>query len=381
MLVLLFSLVSADLFQNKAQSEPKVFIGVDVAYGDENIVYNVTQAVKGYANLIILGSLDLTRNTTKLTSVCDYLYNNGFYFMVYVGFAKTGYLPPQGPDPSFFQMGIKRWGSKLLGAYVFDEVGGKQLDNFFEKPVPVASNYSDAANHFLLGVAPYLSIYKGGVYYDVPDMKLFTSDYALYWYDYLSGYDVVFGEFVGNESRQLAVAQVRGAATTQGKDWGAIITFNSPGITTGMALENASELYNDMMIAWQNDAKYIVVFDSPGNFSVPLTPTGILDSDHLLAMKNFWNYAMTHERLDVTKVKVAYVLPTDYGYGFRGPKDTIWGLWPANDLSSKVWNDATSLIETYGTKIDIVYENRTDSIPANLPYQTLIYWNGTIIQK
>jgi hypothetical protein len=378
--VLLFSFLGVDLYLNNKPAQPKIFIGVDVAYGDENLVYNVTKAVAGYANLIILGSLTITKNTTLLTTVCDYLYQNNFYFMVYVGFAKVGYLPPQGPDPSFFQMATQRWGSKFLGTYMFDEVGGKQLDNFAEQPVPAANNNTDAADHYILGVAPYLAIYKGGVYYNIPDMKLFTSDYGLYWYDYLSGYDGIFCEFVENQSRQIAIALDRGAATAQGKSWGAIITFNSCG-ATGSCLENASELYNDMMLSWQNNAKYIIVFDSPGNFTTQLTPAGILTTDHLAAMKNFWNYALNHPQPAPKQVKTAYVLPTDYGYGFRGPDDNLWGLWPADNLSAKVWNEANSLISTYGTKLDIVYENRTDSIQVSLPYQTLIYWNGTTIQK
>jgi hypothetical protein len=326
---LLLGFLTTSLFSGNG-SEEKVFVGVDIAYGDESAVYNVTEAVAGYANLIVLGSLQLTTNTTKLTNVCDYLYQKGFYFIVYVGFAKTGYLPPRGPEPSFFQMANHRWGDKFLGAYMFDEAAGKQLDaGTAERPVIFANNFSDAAIRFILGVEPYLNLYKGGVYYDVPDMKLYTSDYALYWYDYLLGYDVVFGEFVGNNSRQITVALTRGAATSQGKQWGAIITFGSSG-ETGSYLENASQLYSDMTTAWQNGARYIVVFDSPLNATG--TPLGILTQEHLDVMKRFWNDIKNHPQAEQPLVDTAYVLPRDYGYGFRGPSDTIWGLWPSDAL-------------------------------------------------
>ena len=53
----------------------------------------------------------------------------------------------------------------------------------------------------------------------------YTSDYALYWFDYKAGYDTVFTEFGWNNSRQMDIALCRGAATVKGKDWGAIITW------------------------------------------------------------------------------------------------------------------------------------------------------------
>ncbi len=40
-----------------------------------------------------------------------------------------------------------------------------------------------------------------------------------------------------------------------------------------------------------------------------------------------------------------------------------------------------NLLEKQALSIDIVYENRIDSQPINLPYNKLIYWNGTVIQK
>jgi hypothetical protein len=374
------ALISVALFSRMPSTEPDVFVGVDVAYGDENAVYKVTEAVKGYANLIILGSLNVTTNTTKLVNVCDYLYKNGFHFIVYVASAKVGALPPEGPDPSFFQIAIGRWGDKFLGAYMFDEVGGKQVDNATVKPVPAANTFSDAAIHFILGVEPFLSLYKGGVYYAVPEMKLFTSDYALYWYDYLSGYNVVFGEFVGNQSRQVTVALCRGAAYSQNKEWGVVITSTlcQPG-QPQLCLENGSELYNDMVFAWQSGATYIVVFDSPLNSTG--SRYGILTQEHFEAIRSFWDYVKSHSRHEKFHADVAYVLPTDYGYGFRGPNDKIWGLWRADALAPKVWSDANSLLATYGMNLDIVYEKSTDNVPTSLPYRTLIFWNGTTIQR
>jgi len=54
---LLFVFVGANLLSNEKQTEPSLFIGVDIASGNETCVYRVADAVSGVANLIILGSL------------------------------------------------------------------------------------------------------------------------------------------------------------------------------------------------------------------------------------------------------------------------------------------------------------------------------------
>lgn len=107
--VLLATVVGVQLLFQKPTGEPDVFIGVDVGYGDANAVYTIANAVSGYDNLIIIGSLEVTSNTTELINVCNYLYQKGFYFIVYVGFAELGVFPPQGPDSTFFQMAISHW--------------------------------------------------------------------------------------------------------------------------------------------------------------------------------------------------------------------------------------------------------------------------------
>lgn len=396
--VILFALVGADLLLNKpsmSTSKPDLFVGVDVGYGTENDVYQVANAVKGYANLIILGSLDVTTNTTALTRVCNYLYSNGFYFIIYIGFGTFDYLPPRGPDPNFFADNQGRWGDKLLGIYLFDEVGGKQLDGVVEKPVPlnqVADVYINGHDYSYVSQA-YQAIVTGSIavsleWFNPPYPRYFLSDYGLYWFDYLSSYPTVFTEFTGNQSRQIAVALCRGAAHTlglnlghtTGQDWGVIITwkyFQAP------FLEDANQLYNDMVLAYTNDAKYIIVFNSPDNQTAQFPPgtIGTLTPDHLKAMARFWNYTKTNPRSSAYPADTAYVLPKDYGFGMRGENDTIWGLWSSDNQSSTIWNDTNNLLATYGSRLDIVYETKTDGEAINLPYNHLIFWNGTTIQK
>ena len=351
-------------------------MGVDVAYGNETAVYEVADAVAGYANLIVIGSLNVTEDTAALTRVCNFLYQKAFYFIIYVGFAQIGYLPPRGPDPEFFSTAASQWGDRFLGIYLFDEVGGKQLDT--SVVVPSVPNSTFEERDFSFASEAYVATLTGDVAISLDwfnpshaHPQLFTSDYGLYWYDYLSGYGTVFAEFVGDQSRQIAVALDRGAAYTLGRDWGAIITYPPSG-----TLENATQTYSDMTFAWQSGAKYIIIFD--GN-ATTTSAYGVLTHAHLDAMQQFWNYSKTSKPSEEYPADTAYVLPADYGFGFRSPTDTIWGLWNADLLTANVWYTANSLLATYGNNLDIVYATKIDSEPITLPYKTLIFWNGTTI--
>ena len=106
----------------------------------------------------------------------------------------------------------------------------------------------------------------------------------------------------------------------------------------------------------------------------------ILQEEHLDALKQFWQYMKNNPRtIDTISDRVAYVLPKDYGYGFRGANDKIWGFWEKDNLTDKIWNDLTALSkqEQYKIKMDIIYEG---DLRPNMPnYSKLIFWNGTTI--
>jgi hypothetical protein len=371
------------LSQKQTANEPDVFVGVDVGYGDENEVYKVADAIQGYANLIIIGSLKVTNDTAKLTRVCDYLYAKGFSFIVYVGFGPTR---PEGPEREFFNTTTQKWGNKFLGAYIFDEPGGKQLDytpgtkHYIDKPVKQADNYTDATQRYIGSIYDAMVNITGPQFYNAPNLRIFTSDYALYWFDYLAGYNIVLGEFVGNQSRQLAVALCRGASHAHNMDWGTMITWK---YDRAPFLEEPDQLYEDMVLAYENDAKYIVVFNSPEN-QTATSDIGTLTPQHLAAMQRFWDYAIKNPRVGGDPAQSAFVLPSDYAFGFRRPDDPVWGLpWVITPSSAaieaKIWSDANTLVEQYGSGIDIVYETYTGGFPIRLMYKELIFWNGTRI--
>lgn len=346
------------------QKVAEVFVGVEVGYDNVDDIVRFVDEVGEYVNLVVISSLDVTTNATKLTAVCDYLYNKGLYFIPFMFI--TQYLE----KPDFFQVAKERWGERFLGVYVSDEPGGRQVDRFNPRAVYEAKNYSDAASK-------YTQALKGGLqqffsHFEQPtNVTTFTADYALYWFDYKAGYDVIFAEFGWNFSRQLHIALCRGAARAQNKEWGVIVTWT---YRKSPYIEDAEELYKDLVLAYNNGAKYIIVFNYPTN----VTEFGILTPEHLNSMRKFWNYVSTFPQ-PTQASKTAYVLPEDYGYGFRGSDDQIWGLWGPDELSPKVWNEANSLLTSYGTKLDLVYE--TTELGREQQYEKLIFWNGTTIQR
>ena len=350
-----------------------VFVGISVAYDNIEEIKLLADEVSPYTNTIIIGSTGITFDVTKLDDVCQYVYDRGFYFMIYAH-------PINDPDELVLQRqwildAKPRWGEKFLGLYAFDEPGGRQLDNASYKVVRdeywFADNYTDASdkysNRMLIYLHHMIEDQMGGL-----DLPLFTSDYALYWFDYKAHYDVVFAEFGWNYSRHLNVALCRGAANVQNKQWGVMITWT---YTHPPYLESGSELYDDLVLAYDNGANYILVFDTNENYTY-----SVLIDDHKDALKRFWNYAGQHPRAsDPVFSRVACVLPNGYGYGFRGPNDTIWGLWGADEdeRAFKISTEVGALIDEYQNKLDIIYDDGLET-NSSYGYSKIIFWNGTV---
>ncbi len=347
----------------KDSSEPAFFFGVDAAYDGVEDIKRLVDEVKSYTNLFVIGSLGITFNVTKLNEVCQYVYESELYFIVYT------HPTEDSNQTRWVEDARQRWGDRFLGVYAGDEAGGRQIDRDPYMLVEEAGNYTDAANKFVWQLNEYL---KNIPSYPILDSEfsLFNSDYALYWFDYKTGVDVVLCEFGWNHSRLLNVALNRGAAKMHDKDWGVMITWT---YWDPPYIESGEELYNDLILAYDAGAKYIVVFNYP-----KVSTYGILEEEHLEALREFWRYANSNPRvIDLMSDRVAYVLPKDYGYGFRGPTDTIWGLWEADELSNKIWNDANTLMEDYILELDIIYENGKDYSNASR-YRKLIFWNETV---
>ena len=205
------------------------------------------------------------------------------------------------------------------------------------------------------------------------DISAFTSDYTLYWYDYKAGYDVVLAQFGWNHTLAQDIALVRGAAELQNKKWGAIITwkYNHPPY-----LDSGEAIYDQMRTAYEAGAEYIMVFNYAKDIEGPY---GTLQDEHFLALERFWNEVVQSPEVEYGSIKAeaVLVLPEDYGWGMRNPKDKIWGLWNADEKSEQIWELRNLLLQEYGFTLDIVYDDMEYPIISS-NYEQIYYWNQTI---
>ena len=356
---------------SQAQATPDVYVGIDLSYGDVAEVKAMIDQVSSYTNLVVIGTSKITWYPNKLTETFQYAYDKGLSFI-----SLTPALPETSIEsiPSkaqWFEYAKATWGNRLLGFYYMDEPGGKQLDRV-QSWIPSnttssASTYAEAANQFTTSIGNNID-WARKYTLNSSGYPLFTSDYALYWFDYKAGYDTLFAELGWNYSRQLNIALCRGAATFQNKDWGAIITWT---FTAPPYIESGEKLYYDMVLAYDNGAKYIVVFDGNEGWT-----GGILKQEHLEALQRFWNYAKNNPRKSSpVGDRTAYALPKAYGFGFRGPEDHIWGLWEADSLSRNLSISVASLLYDYGEKLDIIYDDGLQP-GNNYGYSQIVYWNS-----
>ncbi len=365
LVVFLIALLIFQVFRNlsfhvyaQTESQPlDVFFGVDAAYENITEIKLLIDETSAYTNFFGIGCTGITYNGTRLDEVCQYIYDKGLSFFIYTDMFLNSW---------WLEDAQNRWGERFLGFYVWDEIGGKQLDLYQHVAVKSADDYADASNKFV-NIMSYVLGISG--YNDPSVPAVFTSDYALYWFDYKVGYDVLLAQLGWNYSRQLNIALCRGAATMHEKDWGVIVAWT---YTQPPYLESGEELYNDLVLAYENGAKYITIFDSNEDYT-----QGTLKEEHLAALKQFWQYMQDNPRENSSiSDRVAYVLPNHYAYGFRGPNDKIWGLWEADNLTDQICNEVGNLLEEYGPNLDIIYDEELEP-NNNYGYSELFFWNSS----
>jgi hypothetical protein len=360
--VLVVSIIAAIDLLGNINPTSHFFVGVEFAYSDNvDDLRALVEKVKDFTNLFVIGALELSFNRTKLEEACNYVVNAGLHLIVlFTDSTKYDYR-----IFDWMKAAEQKYGDMFLGVYRFDEPGGSQLDKSSWMLVKNATSYADAASHFTERLGIIVNYYLDYA------PQIFTADYGLYWFDYKSEYSTVFVEFGWNHSRPLNIGLCRGASKAYNKDWGAIVTWE---YTDEPYIETKEDLYDDIVLAYKNGAKYLVVFNYP-----KIGPYGILTENHFDALKDFWNYIHSNQQEHgVIQGELAYVLPQDYGFGFRNPRDTIWGLWNADELSVKVWSDVNTLVAEYGSHLDIVYDNAEFFGAVEGRYDKLFFWNETI---
>ena len=322
---------------------------------------NTTSQAK---QLIDINSWEITINETALNEICDYALDANLNFMVFFDFISHSGYPW---DLTWLDTAKERWGDSFLGIYLYDEPGGRQLGlgQWDEGIIPKnISDYGEAAEFFVTSISST---------WGMQDLKergisVFTSDFVLYWFDYLAGYDAIFVEFGWNNSRPQQVALGRGAANVQNKEWGTIITWT---YQHPPYIENATQLLEDLKTAYRGGPKYLVVFDFPYNQT---NPYGILTEEHFDAMETFWN--MT-DSLETVEAEAAFILPKDYGWGMRSLTDNIWfPQWGPDSKSPLIWENMNKLIRRYDLKLDIIYDEPRFGFEEK--YFQIYLWNDQI---
>ena len=362
-------------FTNPKERPEDLFFGVSFGgktFGEAKLLID---KVKNYTNFFLVNSWDITINETALNQVCNYAAQANLSFIVFFDFIslvehEDAYLF----HPEWVTNAKEKWGDNFLGIYIYEEPGGKQIetglfDEFYHggnrsKMFENVTTYTEAKEVYVSQIPQSWSFH----YLQNENISKFTSDYALYWFDYLAGYDTIFTELGFNHSRAKHIGLCRGAAKLQGKEWGSIITwtYNEPPY-----LVSGPEIFKDMILAYEANAKYIVLFNFP---KYPKSnPFGILLDEHFMAMEDFWKYIQEHPG-DYGKNQgdIAFVLPKDYGWGMRNPEDKIWGLWDADSLSLGIWEKMNKLLDQYNTQLDIVYNDPGISLEE---YSKVVYWN------
>jgi len=385
-----------------------VYVGV--AFGGDTVqeAKILIDRVKSYTNLFILdaGRNPITQNETSVEQICDYAVDNGLSVIINMGI--YDHL-----DPSrywFWNQSLDvtakwktMWGDKFLGMYYNDEPGGIQLDGnwsawfrtygeyFLQRynSSKVATdlyqiylkmlgfmdngtsppNYNLEANFFVQDV---LGTDSGLKALKTAGITTFTSDYALYWFDYLAGYNVMFTELGWNCCVAEQIALVKGAARMQHEQWGAMITWTYNSIPY---LDTGDQIYNQMLTSYEAGAKYIVIFNYPYTNG---SNYGIMTNDQFIALQRFWDDIHQKQFPDLSSPVAALVLPENYGWGMRDPNDTIWGFWPPDSKTIQVATAMSTLLSQYGVSLDVVYYDPEYPV-ANMGYQHVYYWNQTDI--
>ncbi len=355
---------------------PDFYVGVEFAYSNDltdssaNLrnLKGLVDRVKDYTNLFVVGLPEISLDESVLNEACDYISAAGLHFIIlFTNTTKYPYAPS-----AWTSAAKQKYGEKFLAVYRIDEPGGSELDNDesrFLNPAdynPLVRDYARASEQYVSILQGHFDYLHGALY-----PRIFTADYAFYWFDYKGGFDAVFAEFGWNHSRPLNVALCRGAAQAFNRDWGVSITWT---YRQPPYLESGAELFNDMVFAYNAGAKYVVVFSHP-----MLNEYGLLQEEHFTAMEKFWDYVNRNpQNHGANQGKVAYVLPADYAYGFRSSDDHIWGLWQADALSPKVWADVNLLAARYLGGFDIVCDDAGATEATAGRYERLFFWNETL---
>src|SRR3972149_3786352 len=111
LILLLFIGIYSQVEHPPKRNLPDVLVGVDAVYDSVEDIERLVDEVKSYTNFLVIGSTGITWNTSKLNEVCQYIYDNGLYFTIYLH-----------PDPSgqsyqvqWIDYARQKWSDRFIG--------------------------------------------------------------------------------------------------------------------------------------------------------------------------------------------------------------------------------------------------------------------------
>ena len=360
--------------------------------------------MKGYTNLFVLQSGELQRNFTAVNEIGDYAVNAGLNFLPYFGnyvqVTFSSWLDSAKQRWGNHLLGVyysdSELGGKMLDGYrEFTDTSGDTITKTQYSDIVVAKQDGTTIHYEINGEInvlepgvngqadvymtyfpngtisvkdsatphglttyqqlmierPFKNLDEAAQRFTTKDQKemeflknsttVFSSDYVLYWYDYQAGYDVMLTQVGWNISLNQQIALCRGAATAQGKDWGAIITWK---YNRSPYLDSGQEIYNQLKTSYECGAKYLVLFNYYGEERT--NPYGTLKDEHFKALEDFWNGVVRNPQVAHGGVKAdsVLVLPKNFGGGMRWREDIVWGVFKADEDSCRIWDLAQSVV-------------------------------------
>jgi hypothetical protein len=387
-LVLLAVLIPALVISINPPSDneeaPPFYVGVAFCGNTTAEAKLLIDRVRSYTNLLVLQSGPISKNETATNEICDYAVAAGLHIIAYFGCFDDDWQVP------WLDFAKQRWRGRFLGVYYYDEPGGTQLDYnwarcFNNLKLQNSSMYrahASAMEAFLNGSLAKDYELAAKIYVDIikndsgiqelgkRSITTFTSDYALYWFDYLGGYDVLLAQLGWNETLTRSIGLIRGAARLQNKSWGTIITWK---YTEPPYIDTGENIYQQMLMSYEAGAKYVLVFNYPRY--PESNDYGILDDEHFEWLERFWNDVVTAPQTTQGSIEAeaALVLPEGYGWGMRRPDDRIW-YWQSGERAQSIWELSLSLLSEYGMRLDIVCDN--PAFPAAGKYEKIFHWSN-----
>src|SRR5208337_400154 len=193
---------------NQQTVPPGFYVGVSFCGNTTAQAKLLIDRVKSYTNLFVVQSGPVSTNETVLNEIVDYAVASGLDVIVYFGF----FNPDYPWRVSWLDYAKEQWGNHFLGVYLDDEPGGQIIDANWTgisrqleiSNLPAYYSHGQGINLALNGSDPYDSNQGTDVaIHFVSDWQAelnlsqlqsrsinsFTSDYALYWFDYLVGYN------------------------------------------------------------------------------------------------------------------------------------------------------------------------------------------------